>query len=201
MGLGVGADLQPAVADREPVGLAGDRLVAAQQREDRLERLLHHAALVHRVDAHDVGVGGQRARSGAEDEPATGEVVEQHQPVGHQPRVVVRERDHARPQLDVLGPLGSGGDEDLGAGDDLVAPGVVLAEPDLVVAEPVESDDAVEVVLERQGRVLADRVERGEEGAEAQRPGRGHAVHRPRVLRKSERVTACRPPRVASGTW
>ena len=97
-----GPHLQPAVAHREPVGLPRDRLVAAQQGEDRLERLLHHPALVDRVDAHDVGVGGQRARAGAEDQPAAGEVVEQHQAVGDQPRVVVGERDDAGAELDVL---------------------------------------------------------------------------------------------------
>ena len=163
-----------AVAHREPVGLPGDRLVAAEQGEDRLERLLHHPALVDRVDAHDVGVGRQRAGSGAEDDPAAGEVVEQHQPVGHQPRVVVGQRDDAGAELDVLGALGGGGDEDLGAADELVAAGVVLAEPGLVVAEAVEGDDPVEVVLEGQRRALPDGVERGEEDAEAQGPGCGH---------------------------
>ncbi len=86
-----------------------------KQGEDRLERLLHHPALLDRVDAHDVGVGGQRARPGAEDQPAPGEVVEQHEPVGDQPRVVVRQRHDAGAELDVLGPLGGGGDEDLRA--------------------------------------------------------------------------------------
>jgi hypothetical protein len=200
-GWGVRAHLQPAVAHGEPVGLAGDRLIGPQQRQDRLERLLHHAALVHRVDAEHERVAGQGARSGAEDQPAASEVVEQHQPVGHQPGVVVGEGDHARPQHHVARPLGGGGDEHLRAGDDLVATGVVLAEPDLVVAVPIEGDHAVEVVLDRQGRVLADRVERGEERAETQRPRSWHAVHRPGVVRKSERFTACRPPPVAPGTW
>jgi hypothetical protein len=200
MGLGVGAHLEPAVAHREPVGLARDRLVGPQKGQDRLERLLHHPPLVHRVDAQHEGVAGQRPRSGAEDDATFGEVVEQHQPVGDQPRMVVRERYHAGPEHDVACALGGGRNEHLGAGDDLVAPRVVLAEPDLVVAEAVERDHAVEVVLQRQGRVLPDRVERGEERAEAQRPGRGHGAHRPRV-RTSERITACRPPPVASGTW
>ena len=137
-------------------------------------RLLHHPALVDGVDAHDVGVGGQRAGAGAEDEPAAGEVVEQHDAVGQQPRVVVRQRHHAGAELDVLGPLGGGGDEDLGAADELVAAGVVLAEPGLVVAEPVEGLDPLEVVLEGERRALPDRVERRVEGAEAQGPGGGH---------------------------
>src|SRR3546814_20216582 len=49
------------VADRGPVGLTGDRLVGGEQGEDRLEALLHHPALLHRIDAHDVSVGGPGA--------------------------------------------------------------------------------------------------------------------------------------------
>ena len=45
---------------------------------------------------------------------------------------------------------------------------VVLAAPELVVAEPVEVLDEVEIAAELQHRVLADRMMRGEEGAEAQ---------------------------------
>ncbi len=59
-----------------------------------------------------------------------------------------------------------------GQRDELVAAGVVLAEPGLVVAEPVERDDPLEVVLEGERRVLPDGVERREEDAEAQGPGR-----------------------------
>ena len=112
--------------------------------------------------------------------PAPGQVVEQHDAVGHQPRVVVRERHHAGAELDVLGALGGGGDEDLGAADQLVAAGVVLAEPRLVVAEAVELDDALEVVLEGERRALPDGVERREEHAEAQGPGAGMSVDSPR---------------------
>ena len=97
------------------------------------------------------------------------QVVEQHHAVGHQPGVVVGERDHAGAELDVLGPLGRHRDEDLRAADQLVAPRVVLAEPGLVEAEPVELDHPLEVVLEGERRVLAERVERGVEDAEAER--------------------------------
>ncbi len=63
-------------------------------------------------------------------------------------------------------PLGRGGDEDLGAGDDLGAGGVVLADPGLVVAELVEVHDQVEVAFEGQRRVLTGRVERRHEDSE-----------------------------------
>ena len=68
------------------------------------------------------------------------------------------------------GALRGGGDEDLRRGDDLAARGVVLADPRLVVAQLVEPDDELEIALEGERRVLAGRVERGEEDAELQRP-------------------------------
>ena len=59
----VGPQLQAGLDQLEPVRLHGDRLVAGQQQEDGLERLLHHVALLGRVDAHHEGVRGQRARA------------------------------------------------------------------------------------------------------------------------------------------
>ena len=61
-------------------------------------------------------------------------------------------------------------DEHLGRRDDLVAAGVVLADPRLVEPEAVEVLDQLEVALERERRVLPDRVERGHEESEAHRP-------------------------------
>src|SRR3546814_6776821 len=66
-----------------------------------------------RIDAHDVSVGGQGAGARAEDDPAAGEVVEQADAVGQQPRVVVGQRDHAGAELDVLGALGRHRDDEL----------------------------------------------------------------------------------------
>ena len=72
-----GPQLQPGVCTRrEPVGLHGHRLVAGQQGQDGLERLLHHVPLPHRVDAHHEGVGGKRAGTHADHEAAPGQVVE-----------------------------------------------------------------------------------------------------------------------------
>ena len=45
---------------------------------------------------------------------------------------------------------------------------MVLAAPEFVVAEPVELLDEVEIAAELQHRMLADRMMRGEEGAEIQ---------------------------------
>ena len=158
------------VAQREPVGMPVDPLLrrGPEQREDRLERLLHHPALLDRIDAHHVRVGRQRARSGAEDHAAAGEVVEQHPAVGDHQRMVIRQRHHAGAEPDVLGPFGGRGDEHLRAGDQLVAAGVVLAEPHLVEPEPVQRDRAIEVVFQCDGGGLADRVERRDEHPEVQ---------------------------------
>ena len=45
---------------------------------------------------------------------------------------------------------------------------MVLAAPEFVVAEPVEMLHEVEIAAELQHRMLADRMMRGEEGAEIQ---------------------------------
>ncbi|CKU46228.1 Uncharacterised protein [Mycobacterium tuberculosis] len=69
----------------EPVGVAVDSLVrcGTEQRENRLEGLLHHSSLLDRIDAHHVGVRRQRAGAGAEHDPPTGQVIQQHPTVGH----------------------------------------------------------------------------------------------------------------------
>lgn len=171
--LGVGPlerpQLEPGLAHGEPVGLPADRLFVAEQGEYGFECLLVPPPLVGRVDAEHVGIGRQRPRPGAEDQPAAGEVVEQADPVGQQPRVVIRHRDDAGAQPDVPGALRGGRDDDLGVADQLVAAGVVLADPRLVIAEPVERLDALQVVLQRERRVLATRVEGGVEDPEVQR--------------------------------
>ena len=106
-----------------------------------------------------------------EHEPAPRHVVELHRPLGDHVRVVVGDADDARAELDVLGPLGRGGDEDLRAGDDLGAGRVVLADPRLVPAEPVEVLDQLEVAFDGERRVLAGLVERRHEDAEAESVG------------------------------
>ena len=73
-------------------------------------------------------------------------------------------------ELDVLGPLRGDGDEDLGRCDDLEPGGVVLADPGLVEPEAVHRHDQVEVSLDRECRVLPDRVEGGHEVSEAHSP-------------------------------
>ena len=94
---------------------------------------------------------------------APGQVVEIHHAVGHQEGVVVGQRHHAGAELDALGALGRGGDEDLGGRDRLVPVAVVLPHPGLVVAELVQPLDQLEVPPDGQRRVLRRVVQRPDE--------------------------------------
>jgi hypothetical protein len=80
--------VKPCTFHRVPVGLLGDDL-AAEQAQDRVERLGHAVTLGHRVDAHHDCVGGEQARPGAEHDPAAGHMVELDDAVGGHHRVVV----------------------------------------------------------------------------------------------------------------
>ena len=173
--LAVRLQLQPRVLQREPVGLLRDGL-AAQQRHDRVERLVHARPLRVGGDAEHVRVGGELARTAAEHRTAAREVVEQHEAIREHQRVVIGERVHAAAEADVLRARRGRRDEHLGRRDDLVAARVVLADPHLVEAEAIEVLDQLEVALERERRVLPGRVERGHEESEA------HSPIRPAVL-------------------
>ena len=173
----VRAQLQAGLDQGEPVGLHGHRLLALQQEQDRLERLLHHVALAGRVDAHHEGVRGQRAGPDPDHQAAPGQVVEQHHAVGQDEGVVVGQRRHAGAQADGSGALGGGGDEDLRGGDDLVSGRMVLAEPGLVEPERVQVLDQLQIALEGQRRVLAHRMERRQEDAEVQVAGGVNGGH------------------------
>ena len=172
----VGQELQTGLDQLEPLGLHGD-LLAGQQQEDGLKGLLHHVALLGRVDTHHEGVRGQGAGADPDHDPPARQVVQQHHAVGQHEGVVVGQRRHAGAQLDVLGALGRGGDEHLGRGDDLVAGRVVLTEPGLVEAQRIEVLDQLEVALEGEGRVLSHRVEGGQEDAELEVLGASQGGH------------------------
>ena len=59
-------------------------------------------ALGDRLDAHHVGVGRQRARAAAEHGPAARHVVELHEALRHQERVVIGQARDAGAEHDVL---------------------------------------------------------------------------------------------------
>ena len=119
--------------------------VAAQQGHDGVQRFIHAAALGGRVDAQHIGVRHQRARPAAEHRPAPCHVVELHEALRHQERVVVGQGGDPRAKPDGAGALGSGGDDELGRGDDLPPGGVMFADPRLVIAEAVEKLDHLQV--------------------------------------------------------
>src|SRR2546425_3646818 len=164
--LGVRRQVQPRLAQLEPVGLHRHRLLAPQAPHEGLQRLLHARTLGHGLDAHHIGVGHERPRAAAEHGAAARHVVEQDEAGGHHQRVVVGQARHARAQHDVARALGGCGDEDLGRSDRLPSGPGVLADPHLVVAEMVEPLDELHVARQGEGGVLADPVERGEEDAE-----------------------------------
>ena len=105
-----------AVAANELVtsrGVARDGL-ALEERHHHVEALFHHPALLVRVDAEHPRVGGELTGPDAEHHPAPGEVVEHHDPVGQDQRVVIGQRVDPGAEPDVAGPLSGRGDEDLG---------------------------------------------------------------------------------------
>ena len=120
---------------------------------------------------------GRAPGTHAEHDAAPGEVVEQDDAVGQDEGLVVGQGGDARAQPDVRGALRRGGDEHLGRRDDLEAGRVVFAEPGLVEAQAVQVLDQLQVALERQRRVLPDRVERGQEDAEPEAPVGVNACH------------------------
>jgi hypothetical protein len=90
-----------------------------------------------------------------------------HHAVGDYERVVVGQRNDAGAEADVFGAFGGGGDEDLGAGDDLEAAGVVLADPGLLIVQRVQVLEQFHIPFQGQNGVFRQAVERREEDAAA----------------------------------
>ena len=168
MRVGVGAQVEPAFADLEPLRLDRNRALLDQEALDRVEGLRHVDPALCEVEPHHVGVRGEGARTDAEDDTASGQVVEVDHAVGYQEGVVVGQRDHARAELDALRALGRSGDKDLGRRDRLVAIAVMLTHPRLVVAELVQPLDQLDVAPDGERRVLRRVVQRPDEAAEAE---------------------------------
>ena len=61
-----------------------------EEPDDDVECMLELAPVLTGVDAQDAAVVDQLARSGTEDRAVLGEVVEQHDAIGDEERVVVR---------------------------------------------------------------------------------------------------------------
>src|SRR4030095_4669684 len=118
--------------------------------------------------------------------------------------MVIREARHAGAEHDVAGPLGGGGDEDLGGADRLPARGVMLAHPHLVVTQVIHPLDELHVAVHRERGVLADPVEGREEDAELE-AAMGHVVSFERVFTEASTSYAVdpQPPpmRWSEPTW
>jgi hypothetical protein len=100
-------------------------------------------------------------------------VVELDDAVGHVQWVVIRQRDHTGTEHDVLGSFGRCCNEELGRVDGLHAGRVVFADPGLGETEFVEQRHELEVTLERERRILSNRMEGSEEDAVPE--GDGHS--------------------------
>ena len=87
--MGVRPELEPGVAQGEPVGLPGHQVRAFEQGQDGFQGLLHPVALDGGIDTHHEGVRGQRPRTDAEHDPAAGDVVEEDHAVGQDQGLVV----------------------------------------------------------------------------------------------------------------
>jgi hypothetical protein len=146
--------------------------LAVEQTHDDIERFRQAVAqLIGRDPEHD-RIGDQKARPDAEHAAPLGLVIELDDALCRHERMVVWQRDHAGAELDALGPLGGGSDEQLRRGDDLIAARVMLADPRFVVAELVEPFDELEVPLQRQGRVFVVGMKRRQEDTGTQAIGR-----------------------------
>ncbi len=172
--------MQGCVAQLEPVAVVGERLRVGQQAHDDAHRFVHPLTLEGRVQPEHERVGDQRAGAHAKHRPAAGQVVEQHNTVGHHQRVVVRQADDARAELDGARALGRRGQVHLRRRDDLPAGAVVLADPGFVETELVEPLDQLQVALEGIGRVSADLMEWGHENPKLHPRRQSHAASTPR---------------------
>ncbi len=158
--------LEPGVDEAEPALVPGDRL-AGEQRDDRLHGLGGALTGGFGGDPEHVHVRDHGAGAAAQDEAAPGHVVELDGPVGDQEGVVVRQRGDAGRELDPPGALGRRRDEQLRCRDGAPARRVVLPDPQLLVVQRVDDLGEFEVALVEEGRVLTDRVQGGDETAEA----------------------------------
>ena len=166
MRLGVGAQLQQRLPQREPVAFVADGLGFGHQPQHHPEALIHPLPLRRGVDAQHIGVAGQGAGADAQHHPPVGHMVQLHHAVGDIEGVVVGDADDAGAQLDVLGAVGGHADEDFRRGDGLPAGAVMLADPGLIEAQVVQPLHQFQVAVQGQGWIFAHPVERPHENPE-----------------------------------
>ena len=158
--------MQAGVAHLEPVGLHRHRLFALEQAHDGVHRFQHAWALRAGIDPQHVSIRRQRTGAAAHHRPAARHVVELDETLRHHQRMMVRQAGHAGAQADVLRPFRGSGDHQFRQGNQFPTGGMVLADPGFVVAKPVEPFQQLHIAGDRQCRVFADTMERGEEDSE-----------------------------------
>ncbi len=201
-GVRVGVELQTSLNELVAGRLDGQRLVVGEQVHEDRGVLLQGVPLLARLDTDHVGIRAQRAWPQAEHGASPCQVVQEHHPIGHPQRVVVRQRQDAGAQVDVPGQVRHVRDEHQRVADGFDAARVVLAEPRLLEAHAVHQLDDLDIPGKRVGRVLLHgHVMRGNECAETQ-PPTGHlrcsspGVHpRLAVATSVTPAPAGRPPR------
>ena len=84
-----GQDLQCGIAQREPLAVVVEAVLAAQEADDHAHRLVLAVALHERIDVQRARIGGQCTGPGTEHRPPTCHVIELHHPLSDVERVVV----------------------------------------------------------------------------------------------------------------
>ena len=129
--------MQLGILDLEPLAFVAEAVCAFEQPFDDAERFVLPISLKQRVDTERVGVGGQRARPGAEDRPSASHMVELDHTLSDVEGVVVGQGDDACAQHDPMRALACCGQEHLRRRNRLPACGMVLTAPEFVEAEAV----------------------------------------------------------------
>ena len=175
MRLLIGAQLQHRLVQLEPVAFVGEGFRFVEQAQDDAQGFVHHFPLPGRIDAQHQGVGGQGPGADAQDDPAAGQMIQQHHPIGDHQGMMIGQADDAGAEAEIAGALGGGGDKDFRGGDGFPPGAVVFADIGCVKAQGIQPLQQFQVPLQGQGRVFPGPVKGGHKDPELH-PG-GRAVH------------------------
>ena len=75
--------MQHGVMQFKPVAGVGQGLGALEQPHDNPQRFIHPLALALGINTEHDGIGSQGPGANAQDDPTTGQVVQEHHTVGH----------------------------------------------------------------------------------------------------------------------
>ena len=86
--------MQPCLTQGEPIGFHRDRFFAGQKPRNRVQRFIHAPALMRGINTHHIRVRYQRARPTAQHHAPARHVVQLHEALRDQQRVVIRQAGH-----------------------------------------------------------------------------------------------------------